>query len=486
MYVRLEEARPNGSLERNDAALGSLGQSLGRLRQFTWVWSLALLALAATLFACDFYERLPEDQQPRWKEGALLASIPFVALFFTWFHIWLAIQMMFRPIEFLGIWQYKDTGLGVGWQGVVPRKAEKMASTAFHCARPYLLGPHVWFAKVDPGFLAAKARPHLTPLVSATLRSVGMKHFPEVFNRMPPQVEEELQRAALDKIQATTPVLWDELAAILSCSQRGIDNDHMVVTVFKENKELLNEFFLNVGKKEFKFIEHTGAAFGFICGLIQLVAFQELNGVGRSILLPSTGFFLGIFTNWLAILVCFKPVFPHPIIFCGRRICTVQGLFIARQPQVSEVYSRMLTDHFFNFSKLLENLQRLPDLWKRLKAVYLDHQTRTFQETLGPILTSIAPRVIGGAKYQELQEDIKMALVQRISEASTMHKEIGEYIASATDIHRSNSSALKSMPPDKFEDLLHPIFKEDEWILILLGGLLGALVGIGQVYFLST
>lgn len=31
--------------------------------------------------------------------------------------------------------RYKDTGMGVGWQGVVPRKCTKMARTAFKCAR---------------------------------------------------------------------------------------------------------------------------------------------------------------------------------------------------------------------------------------------------------------------------------------------------------------------------------------------------------------
>lgn len=36
------------------------------------------------------------------RRQALLASIPIVALFFTWFHIWLAIQMMFRPLKFFG------------------------------------------------------------------------------------------------------------------------------------------------------------------------------------------------------------------------------------------------------------------------------------------------------------------------------------------------------------------------------------------------
>eukprot|EP00971_Amphidinium_carterae_P226793 4498067-Amphidinium_carterae.1 len=49
--------------------------------------------------------------------------------------------------------------MGLGWQGVVPRKAVKMARTAFACARPHLLGPKEWFACCDPCEIADKVFP---------------------------------------------------------------------------------------------------------------------------------------------------------------------------------------------------------------------------------------------------------------------------------------------------------------------------------------
>ena len=36
------------------------------------------------------------------------------------------------------------------------------------------------------------------------------------------------------------------------------------------------------------------------------------------------------------------------------------------------------------------------------------------------------------------------------------------------------------MRSDEFEQLLHPVFLEDEWILISLGGVLGLVVGFVQ------
>ena len=32
---------------------------------------------------------------------------------------------------------------------------------------------------------------------------------------------------------------------------------------------------------------------------------------------------------------------------------------------------------------------------------------------------------------------------------------------------------LCQLPPEEFEDVLHSVFKEDEWLLILVGALLG-------------
>ena len=49
-------------------------------------------------------------------------AIPFIAAAVGWFTNWIAIQMTFWPLEFVG---YKK--LRLGWQGIIPSKAEKMA-----------------------------------------------------------------------------------------------------------------------------------------------------------------------------------------------------------------------------------------------------------------------------------------------------------------------------------------------------------------------
>eukprot|EP00931_Biecheleriopsis_adriatica_P005692 TRINITY_DN107176_c0_g1_i1.p1 TRINITY_DN107176_c0_g1~~TRINITY_DN107176_c0_g1_i1.p1 ORF type:complete len:514 (+),score=105.69 TRINITY_DN107176_c0_g1_i1:51-1592(+) len=476
--------------ERHDAALANIEGMLGTLNLWMGSLSLVFFSFSGIMLWTWYYDQLLPGEQHEARHKAMLVSIPVVALFFTWFHIWLAIQMMFRPLNFLGIWQYQDTGIGIGWQGVVPRKSLKMAKMAYSCARPYLLGPRDWFARVDTDVLMAKMKPMLTRIVRATLASVAQRHFPYMVaadtGRLPPAVENKLVSTAVSKIQESFPELWDEFTELLCDKETGIDNDGMVVAVFTQNKELLNHFFLQLGEREFRFIERCGAALGFVCGVIQLVAFNHLSAEGRAIFLPATGFFLGIFTNWLAIQMCFKPCFPHPIQVCGWHICTIQGLFLKRQRDVAALYSKMLCDHFFDFQKVVAYLQTLPHLWPKLKAAYTQNTRSVIKKTMGSVVTAMAPLALGKEQYVALEADILGATAERISEADDLHKEVSRYIAVAADVFRSNSHAMQKMPPDEFENLLHPVFQEDEWILILLGGILGAIVGIAQVHFLSA
>ena len=42
-------------------------------------------------------------------------------------------------------------------------------------------------------------------------------------------------------------------------------------------------------------------------------------------------------------------------------------------------------------------------------------------------------------------------------------------------------AVLATLPPDEFEGMLRPAFKEDEWILIAVGAALGFVVGVLQL-----
>jgi hypothetical protein len=51
----------------------------------------------------------------------------------------------------------------------------------------------------------------------------------------------------------------------------------------------------------------------------------------------------------------------------------------------------------------------------------------------------------------------------------------------AVVVERMLRARIEEMPPEEFQELLRPCFKEDEWILIALGGALGFLAGVAQI-----
>lgn len=55
-----------------------------------------------------------------------------------------------------------------------------------------------------------------------------------------------------------------------------------------------------------------------------------------------------------------------------------------------------------------------------------------------------------------------------------------EYQDSALEVEATVCEAMKQLPPDEFEGVLHPVFEEDEIKLIVVGGLLGCVVGFAQ------
>jgi hypothetical protein len=58
------------------------------------------------------------------------------------------------------------------------------------------------------------------------------------------------------------------------------------------------------------------------------------------------------------------------------------------------------------------------------------------------------------------------------------------YMEAAMDVEATMRAALQSMPPDDFINILRPAFQQDEWKLILVGGLLGAAAGAMQQFVL--
>lgn len=58
---------------------------------------------------------------------------------------------------------------------------------------------------------------------------------------------------------------------------------------------------------------------------------------------------------------------------------------------------------------------------------------------------------------------------------------IHDYVDSALALRPTMNEQLQKLTPAEFEQVLHPVFQEDELTLILVGAALGLAVGYGQL-----
>jgi len=65
-------------------------------------------------------------------------------------------------------------------------------------------------------------------------------------------------------------------------------------------------------------------------------------------------------------------------------------------------------------------------------------------------------------------------------------QKIEAYVDQTMDVKGTLSYRLAHVEPPEFEDIIHPIFKADEWILLFVGAVLGLIIGLLQAVVLTN
>ena len=80
--------------------------------------------------------------------------------------------------------------------------------------------------------------------------------------------------------------------------------------------------------------------------------------------------------------------------------------------------------------------------------------------------------------WQGLEASVSRRVLELLpSELPLIHG----YVDDALDLTATLKSQLRKLTPAEFEQVLHPVFQEDELTLILVGAILGLAVGYGQL-----
>ena len=403
---------------------------------------------------------IADFQQHFW----LYVSIPFMSGLIGYITKVVAIQMMFSPLEFKGIKPF------LGWQGIVPRKAEKMATIAVELMTAKLIKPEEIFALLDPKRIAKEIEKPLLAAAEDITRDVAQEYQPGLWEGMPEFARQRLIR----RVQSKAPEIVEH---IMSEVQRDVnryfDIKHLVISNLLKDKRLLNNIFKRVGKQEFKFFSNVGFVFGFGIGVIQMLCWIVTQGK-YPWMLPLFGGFVGFFSDWIALQMMFRPLYPKKIL--GY---TWQGLFIKRQNEVAADYAALISKQLLTSRHMMEELfsgthsARVIDLVNRHVKQEIDMQAG--------VIRPLVVYAIGGEKYQNMKSQVAERIMQQLPE--TM-KYVESYAEDAMNIRSTLIERMQKLTPSEFEGMLRPAFKEDEWALIAVGAVLGFVVGELQIQFM--
>jgi uncharacterized membrane protein YheB (UPF0754 family) len=312
--------------------------------------------------------------------------------------------------------------------------------------------------------------PVLHEMTEDIIEDVLSASYPKLWESIPKTIKDKTLARVKQELPGVITRMMNDLKHRITelCDVRN-----MVITAFTKEPQLLNELFLRCGAKEFVFIGRSGIYFGAGFGIILMLISTFFRPWW---LLPVAGLLVGYLTNWLALKMIFEPIEPKRF---GP--WTWQGLFLRRQQEVANEYAALFAKDILTPENIFATILRGPASDQMIHIIQR-HLKAAIDDAAG-MSKPIVQWAVGTEQYISLKAEICDRMLERIERPFSA---IYPYTKETLDIENVLRDKLQALPPAEFEGVLRPIFQEDEWILILVGALLGLLVGIGQVSFLGV
>jgi uncharacterized membrane protein YheB (UPF0754 family) len=394
------------------------------------------------------------------------ATIPTISGIVGYVTNVLALKMTFYPLDFWGVGK-------LGWQGIIPSRAGVMAGKAVDLLTKKLITIEDRFEQIEPERVAEEMEPPLNRLAVQIINEAMEEEAPVLWESVPLMVKQRIYQKVSDELPEVVSELMQDIKTNITDL---LDLRAMVVEELESDRDLLNQIFLRVGEKEFRFIERSGLYFGFFFGVWQMAIFLGLNLAGFNVgwILPLAGLLVGWATNALALRMIFQPLRPRRFLFF-----TFQGLFLKRQMEVAEAYARIISNRILTSENIFERLITGPAS-DRLMLIVQAHVKRAVDATAG-LSKPLFQLTQGTHKYIEIKQHVAARFVEELPHSI---RHIFSYAEEALDIENTLRTRMQALSPVDFVGFLRPVFQEDEWKLILTGAMLGFWAGFAQMAFI--
>lgn len=391
--------------------------------------------------------------------------IPLVGGLVGWFTNWLAVKMIMQPIHYVG-WR------PFGWQGIVPANAAKMARTLINNSLSKIVSQKELLERVDPDGLARviqrRIDPHVEEIVDSMVEKTTLRglHLTEYAWAMAPKKIKEMVYSA---VKAKLPTIISNFIVDVRNEADGLmDINALITDRLSRESELLVNLFTKACDKEFQFISRSGFYLGVPLGIpvIYVWAAYPLWWV-----LPVFGALVGYVTNWLALYMVFRPLYPvrfGPFVY--------QGIFLKRQKAVAAAYGEFFANHLITAEVLTNEVLSREASVRRIQELI----QREINTTVDDFRFQFKPLAMATLGVKQFKGAVDFAAGRAFDLMRPLDKEAQALINTALQIESTLSTRLGELPVQDFHDLLHPVVEEDEWKLIVVGGVLGFVAGILQ------
>lgn len=399
---------------------------------------------------------IAEDVRENWY---LYALMPFFAAAIGWFTKLVAVEMLYRPLEFKGIPPY------LGWQGLIPRYSARMATVAVDLMLSRLVDPREIIDRIDPDELAKHVQEPMLETVEGIVHELMMRYQPGLWELLPEQMRHYLVR----RIQGDAPALIAQMMDDLKVNVDLVfDLRTMAIEALMRDKVLTVRMMRDIATPELRFMVRSGLIFGFLLGIVQAAVWALTHS---ALIMPLFGAFVGYFTDWLALQMIFRPIEPKRYLGVFRW----HGLFHKRRDEVAVDYGALVATEILTPGNIIHAMMTGPQS-DRLFSLIEHEIQRAMDHQMGSA-KPIVELAFGGS-LNAMKHDLVRTVRERLPDSTA---EIERYTMEALDVTGLIIEKMKLMTNEEYEGLLRPAFKQDEWKIVSVGAVLGFLVGELQV-----
>lgn len=407
-----------------------------------------------------------------------LITIPLFTGVIGYITNWTGILMLFEPKKFYGI---KVPGMAtlypllprrvqvipaiqpdgrVGWQGIVPSRAEKMASIAVDKSLNKVGSIAEFYEVMDPENVSEVLTRASLPMIPSIVESVMQRENPRLWYSLP----EDVKLLVYRRVSASLP---KDVRKITSTIGENIDDyidaKLLVIRYLTANPKVLKDIFYNMGRKELVFMQNFGFYFGFPMGFL-LVAL--LHFFPYWWLLPLGGIVIGYVVNYIGILMIFEPI--HPTWWVPWK----QGLFLKRKKEIGEQYAMVMADKVITIENICDELLHGPRSDRTratVEAVLRDSIDNAAGWARGFVKLSV-----GSEAYERVPQLVGVEALKVAEATVTEPKFVAEQ---QTKVREFVIERMSKLSPEDLSELLRSAIKQDEWLLFLHGAVLGSFAG---------